>query len=539
VTPHEVAADDALVVRFQTEVAYLDRLQPLESEMREDAELLNSKDRVLIIAWLWPELWYRSERDPFSDAASGAAQHQHRQQRYVVARRFEAIIEFTARAVGRSVDEVTTHLEWSAPLTQLELDRLLRWYAPFPFPVIVRICRALQLEYADEWVLVDPQRLAGRIDQSVLASTISGRLRSLTLDNLETLARRLPRLRADAGQAQEPGVYRAPGPAGRYWSLYAALAADVRADPDYTLAEIDRLLVDAGEERLPASARANRSWWAGNGAKPEGRPQVSAWWAAGYRIAKVTTEPSSGQVRSIGFEALPGRAQWLADPERAARREYRVPGPERVGIFPVPDTFKAHWNEVVRPELAKAVERLTAWKRSFVPDDPDIRHLVKLLDRVGEADRAQIERDFSQARDEPVDAAWMTNLLTRARRQGWTANEGTRSQPRWTAPRSKYLLILHIAEILNLETPAFSPGGAVPVEFLRLVAKTAGLGDAGSSAPQIARSIVESSGGTWQPEFESVGNSVTTLGLRAVRDAIHLQPDGTRRWVWRREWDDL
>ncbi len=538
-TPHDVAADDSLVLRFQTEVAYLDRMQPSEGEMRDDTELLNSKDRVLVIAWLWPDLFYIPECDPFHDAASGATYHQHRRQRHVAARRFEKIIENTAQAVGRSVDELTTHLEWSAPLTQLELDRLLRGYAPFPFPVIVRICSALQLEFADAWVLVDPQRLAGRIDQSVLATKISGHLRSLTLDNLESLVRRLPRPRVDAGQAQELDVYRAPGPAGRYWSLYAALAADVRADPDYTLAEIDRLLIDAGEERLPASARANRSWWAGSGAKAEGRPQVSAWWAAGYRIAKVTIDPSSGQVGSIGFEALPGRAQWLADLERAARREYRVPGPGRVGIFPFPDALTAEWNEFARARMAEVVELLTAAKRSVLPDDPDIRHLVELLDRVGEADRAQIERDFSQARDEPVDAAWMTNLLTRARRQGWTANEGTRSQPRWTAPRSKSLLIADIADSLDLETPAIGPGGAVPVEFLRLVAKTVGLGYAGSSAPQIARSIVESSGGTWQPEFESVGNSVTSLGLRAVRDAIQLQPDGTRRWVWRREWDDI
>lgn len=538
-TPHDVAADDSLVLRFQTEVAYLDRMQPSEGEMRDDTELLNSRERVLVIAWLWPNLFYEAECDPFHDAASGGTYHQPWRQRHVAARRFEKIIEYTARAVGRSVEELTTHLEWSAPLTQLELDRLLRGYAPFPFPVIVRICSALQLEFADAWVLVDPQRLAARIDQSVLATKISGHLRSLTLDNLESLARRLPRPRVDAGQALELDVYRAPGLAGRYWALYAALAADLRDEPDYTLAEIDRLLVDAGEERLPASARANRSWWAGNGAKPEGRPQVSAWWAAGYRIAKVTIDPSSGQVRSIGFEALPGRAQWLADPERAARREYRVPGPGKLGIFPFPDAPNAKWNESARAGLAKVLELLTAVKRSYVPEDPDICHLVEFLDRVGEADRAQIERHFCQARDEPVDAAWMTNLLTRARRQGWTANEGTRSQPRWSAPRSKSLLIEDIAGSLDVETPAIGPGGAVPVEFLRTVAKTVGLDDAGSSAPQIARAIVESSGGTWQPEFQSVGNSVTSLGLRAVRAAIQLQPDGTRAWVWRREWDDL
>lgn len=77
-------------------------------------------------------------------------------------------------------------------------------------------------------------------------------------------------------------------------------------------------------------------------------------------------------------------------------------------------------SRVGRAELARVLELLTAAKRSFVPDDPDIRHLVELLDRVGEGDRAQIERDFSQSRDEPVDAVWMTNQD--ARRSELVAN---------------------------------------------------------------------------------------------------------------------
>src|SRR5204863_423307 len=108
-------------------------------------------------------------------------------------------------------------------------------------------------------------------------------------------------------------------------------ASDVRDYPDYTLAEIDRLLVEARETPLPDSARKDRSWWAGSGA--EGHPQVSAWWAAGYRIRKLEIDPSSGRVASIGFEALSGRAEWLTNPGRIAQRVYRVPGPEKVEIY--------------------------------------------------------------------------------------------------------------------------------------------------------------------------------------------------------------
>jgi len=60
------------------------------------------------------------------------------------------------------------------------------------------------------------------------------------------------------------------------------------------------------------------------------------------------------------------------------------------------------------------------------------------------------------------------------------------------------------------------------VEFLQLVAKNVGVDSAGSTGLEIARRILESSGRTWQPEFESADKSVTGLGLKAVRDAIGI-----------------
>lgn len=556
-TPHEVAADTSRLLRFQTGVAYLDRMQPPKDEVRADTDLLGSEEGVLIVAWLWPTPSYDQGFDPF-DAASGenhelwknAAKHlqpvgteraletvslgfdrQRRTRLWVAARRFAQILESTARAVGRSVEDLTTHLEWSVPLTQLELGRLLYGHTPFPFPVIVRLCHALQLQFTDAWVLVEPQRLARRIDESVLASGISFDLRFLSLDNLESVRTKLPLRPVSAGQAQELGIYRAPRPGGRYGSLYEALAADERDHPVYTLAEINRLLVDAGELPLPDSASADRSWWAGNGAKTAGRPQVGAWWAAGYRIRKVDFDPSAGQVTSIGFAALPGRADWLANPERTSQREYRVPS--RIEIY-------RDKNDLVVAMIRENPPDLKVWSDTFakleaviaaafegsalskVPDDPDVRHLVEFLDKVREADRSQIEGHFNLVRDKPVDAAWLTNLLTKARRQGWTVNNGTRSQPRWASTRLTAVLIEDIADNLNLETPDIDTRSAVPVEFLQLVAKTVGVDSAGSTGPQIARRILESSGGIWQPEFESADKSVTGLGLRAVRDAIGI-----------------
>lgn len=555
-TPHDVAVDNSRLLRFQTEVAYLDRMQPPEAEVDKDTELLNSKDGVLIVAWLWPTPSYEPGFDPFDadsgenqvlwenarhsqpvgaekapdETASLAFDRQRRRRLWVAARRFREIIGLTARAGGRSVEDLKTHLKWSVPLTPLQLGRLLYGHTPFPFPVIVKICHELQLEFTDAWVLDDPQRLARRIDESVLASGISDHLRSLTLDNLESVKRKLPPPPpVNAGQAPELGIYRAPRPDGRYWSLYEALAADVRDYPDYTLAEINRLLVDAGEMKLPVRSASVRSWWAGNGAKTEGRPQVSAWWAAGYRIRKIEIDPSSGQVASIGFEALPGRAEWLTNPERTAQREYRVPGPEKIEIYRDEDdlgvamlsAWKTSDFQALLTAMGPALEFVKAVSRSLVPGDPDIRQLVEFLDKIGEAARSQIERHFNQTLEKPVAAAWMTNLLTKARRQGWTVNNGTRSRPRWASTRWTAVLMEDIADNLNLaETPAIDRRDGVPLDFLRLVAEAVGVDSANSSAPQIARRIIESSGGTWQPEFESADKSVTGLGLKAIRDAI-------------------
>ena len=553
--PHQVAADRSLRHRFQYEVAYLDRLQPTGSEAGADAQLLGSHVGVLIIAWLWPSLSYEPSYEPFDvdlgskvmsdDAAAqpGALSTegrsdeptidldaQRRAHMGIAATRFLQVIRSTARLADRSEEDVMTHIQWSVPLTQFELARLLVTHAPFPFRVIVGICEALQLEFTQAWVVVDPQGLASRIDRSVLASRISDRLHELAAAELEAVENKLPRQPPSAEQDQGPERYLAPRPGGRYWSLYEALASEPRDAPEYTLSELDKILLDGGEQRLPESARNDRSWWAGSGTRTEGHPQIAAWWAAGYRICDLGTDHSSGGVRSVRFEALAGRAEWLADPTRTARREYLVPGPDVIEIYRSEDDleledpdpiFMAAWIAAIAPDLGStaasasrsmsAVVQATLEQRPSVPDDPDILHLVEFLYEVGEADRAQIERHFNHGRPNEVSRAWMTNLLTRARRQGWTVNHGTRSRPRWASTTSLTGVMSEIADTLELTT--------LTSEFdLDSLEALSQLADAIPVA-QIARSIIESNGRTWRPEFESANSQLTALGLRALAEA--------------------
>ena len=160
--------------------------------------------------------------------------------------------------------------------------------------------------------------------------------------------------------------------------------------------------------------------------------------------------------------------------------------------------------------------------RPLVPDDPDIRHLVEFLDEIGEADRSQIERHFNQAREKPVGPTWMTNLLTRARRQGWTVNNGTRSRSRWASTTLTANLMLDIAETLKSETPTSEPRDPLPMESLLQLADAI-------PVTQIAREIIESQGGRWQPEFESAAGNLTGSGVKALQDAtgIHFASDDT------------
>lgn len=524
--PHDVTADAALLRRFQHKVAYRDRPWPSLDDYHCDADVLQSTDAVLVVAWLWPDARYEPGFDPFDsdprpapDTAAAADDQERRRQ--AIAERAREIIAVTAMlATPHDPESVRAHLAWETRLTGQDLKLMLDGQVAFPFPVIVALCRALQLAFTGAWTAVDPRRLALRIEHSVIASEIAERLRSLTLDNLRSVQARLPQGPGGDDPVGGPEAYPAPEPGSRYSPLHAVLAADTRESPVYTWAEIDRLL----PARLPQSAR-KRSWWAGSGAAStiEGRPQVNAWLGAGYRVRTTTRTPGSDDVVSIEFESLPGRAEWLESPARASH-EYRVP-PDRVKVYP-------DATEGLRAALLEFARAMEPVLRRHLPDDPDIATLTEFLHRVGEADRAEIERELMGIHDD-LDATWLTNLLTRARRQGWIANKGTRKRPRWASIRTRERLIDTIAEKVNLEPPALDPAGPVPVEFLRQVADRRRIAVSGESARQVAREIIEARGGVWRPEFESADSSVTSSGLEAVDEAIGPGVD------WRPEWDEL
>lgn len=451
-TPNEIAQNDELLARFQDELAYLDRARPTDEEIDADGELLHSSDGVLLIAWLWPDSIYMPDRDPFGlverqegsfwqrlvtnshsldfrqtfEQTSAAVADHQRQRRVVVSDRFAKIVKSISTTLACSVDDVLIHLMRTIPLTERDVEALQNGHTPVAFSVILDVCNALQLRFVGyEWELVYPQRLARRIGQSLAANAISSQLGFLSTSSLESLAKKVPKGSVEASVGKEFDSYPAPGPGARYRALFEALAVEPRDDPEYTLRQIDNILTEADEDELPKTAKTKRSWWAGSGTKSEGRPQVSAWWGAGYRVGNIVIPLGSEQIESIIFRALPGRQEWLADPDHVSSGEYTVPEPVAVSIYP----------EIggIADVLLSFGRTIESWAKSNELDDPSMRSLIQFLRSSGESDRAAIGRHFSEPDGEPVNASWLSNLLTRARRQGWIVNNGTRSNPRWTA----------------------------------------------------------------------------------------------------------
>jgi hypothetical protein len=83
-------------------------------------------------------------------------------------------------------------------------------------------------------------------------------------------------------------------------------------------------------------------------------------------------------------------------------------------------------------------------------------------------------------------------------------------------------IVWGIAIELGVEAPKMSTGSTEPREIFDLVNSVLGLGiEDGLTKPEIARRIVESSGNSWNPDYESSGGTVTKIGLQAVLDAVH------------------
>lgn len=90
-------------------------------------------------------------------------------------------------------------------------------------------------------------------------------------------------------------------------------------------------------------------------------------------------------------------------------------------------------------------------------------------------------------------------------------------------PRRKADIVREIADLLGVATPPMSTGSTEPRAIFTLVNDQLGLGlEKGMGKPDLARAIVESSGGRWHPDCESRGATVTKPGLLAVLRAVHF-----------------
>lgn len=89
--------------------------------------------------------------------------------------------------------------------------------------------------------------------------------------------------------------------------------------------------------------------------------------------------------------------------------------------------------------------------------------------------------------------------------------------------KSKADYVFEIATLLRVEAPPMSTGSTEPRAIFELVNETLGLGiDRGLTKPDLARGIVESTGQSWNADFESSGGTVTRNGLHAVLEAVEF-----------------
>lgn len=94
----------------------------------------------------------------------------------------------------------------------------------------------------------------------------------------------------------------------------------------------------------------------------------------------------------------------------------------------------------------------------------------------------------------------------------------------WSGGRvTKADVVAEIARMVAAPAPPMSTGSTEPREIFVLVNDRLALGlDPRLGKPQMARAVVEASGGAWLPTFESRGATVTLPGLLAVLRAVEF-----------------
>jgi hypothetical protein len=87
--------------------------------------------------------------------------------------------------------------------------------------------------------------------------------------------------------------------------------------------------------------------------------------------------------------------------------------------------------------------------------------------------------------------------------------------------RLKEDVVADIARLLDISVPVMSTGSTEPKAVFLAVNELLGLGlDPRLTKPELARAIVEASGGLWAPDCESRGGTVTMEGLERVLSAV-------------------
>jgi hypothetical protein len=80
-----------------------------------------------------------------------------------------------------------------------------------------------------------------------------------------------------------------------------------------------------------------------------------------------------------------------------------------------------------------------------------------------------------------------------------------------------------ITQRLGLPDVHFSTGSTEPKELFVQIAEALAIDISDiNTKPKIARKIVELSGQTWHPDYESTGSTVTLDGLKAVNRAVEF-----------------
>lgn len=455
--PTEVAADPTLRARFLTEVAYSDGLTRSPAEETWGRDVLASDRGGAVVAWLWPDRTYSPDFDPF-DVSDERNVKDSQSYRKMLSDEFLNVVVTAQAEADRTRESVLDHVRWTARLGFLELSRLQEGSSHVELMWLV--LEALQVEFGKEgWVLRDPDRLGRRIDQSERASQIAEHLRFLTIKKLDTLREKLPQ---GTDVPVEPGVpvsHPAPPIGSRYRTLYEALAADVRTDPFYEIAD-GALILQDGTFALPEEAATSTDWWKAN---ETNSPQAAAWLAAGFRAGAPFRTDAHG-LTGIGFRSLPGREEWLAEPNRLVLGTYRLPE-----LVPIRRVVRTRSNLTVAKapggaHKAKPEPDLPEVKRA-VPEDIEV--LVNFLVAEGEASRKEIDQHLRQEMGE-LKSTEITNLLTRARRRRRAVNRGTDTRPRWVAVESKGDCMIQIAEALGFDpVPHVGRGQELPGWFAR------------------------------------------------------------------------